>query len=181
MRRFIHKKTGWQPPHNSHVPDNFEQDFATHKERLTVREIIKHELNPELKSAIEEWRKANRASLKIYSDTFDAMNQVLQGLKSREIKQNNKLPKSASIRDHFETRPLFDYSGLSRLAANFIRDHNKHPVDAVNLAGQLFLPSSYVPTPVPIVENVNKADRRLQTEKKNRELAAGIQLLLPGI
>jgi hypothetical protein len=181
MRRFIHKKTGWQPPHNSHVPDNFEQDFAAHEERLTTREFLRRKLTPELHSAIGEWRKENSASRKIYSDTHDAMNQVLQGLKSKEIKRNNKLSKSASIRDHFETRPLFDYSGLSRLAANFIRDHNKHPVEAVHLAGQLFLPSSYVPTPVPIVENVYKADRRLRTEKKNRELAAGIQLLLPGI
>jgi hypothetical protein len=179
MRRFIHNKTGWQPPYNSHVSDNFEQEFAAHKERLTVREILKHELDPELKSAIEEWRKANRASQKIYSDTFDAMNQVLQGLKSKEIKQNNKLPKSASIRDYFETRPLFDYSGLNRLAANFIRDHNIPPVDAVHMAGKLFLPTSYVPKPVPIVENVYKADKRLRTEKQKRALAAGTQLSLP--
>lgn len=181
MRHFIHKKTGWQPPYNSHVPDNFEQVLTAHKERLTWREFLKHENNPELKSAIEEWRKANHASIKIYSDTFDAINQVIQGLKSREIKQNNKLPKSASIRDYFDTNPLFNYSGLSRLAANFIRDRKMHPVEAVHMAGQLFLPSSYVPKPVPIVENVYKADRRLRTEKQNRELAAGIQLLLPGI
>lgn len=181
MRRFIHKKTGWQPQDNSHVPDNFEQDFAAHEERLTTREFLKRKLTPELTSAIEEWRKANRASLKIYGDTQDAMNLVIQGLKSKEIKQNNKLSKSASIRDYFETRPLFNYSGLSRLATNFIHDHKMHPVEAVQTAGQLFLPSSYVPTPVPIVENVYKADRRLRTEKKNRELAAGIQLLLPGI
>lgn len=181
MRRFIHNKTGWQQPDNNHVPDNFEQEFAAHNKRLTVRESLKHELGPELKSAIEEWRKANRASQKIYSDTYDAMNLVLQGLKSREIKQNNKLSKSASIRDHFETRPLIDYIGLTRLAANFIHDRNMDPVKAVRLAGDLFLPSSYVPAPVPIVENVYKADRRLQTEKKNRELAAGKQLSLPGI
>jgi transcriptional regulator with XRE-family HTH domain len=179
MRRFIHKKTGWQPTYNYHVPDNFEQEFVAHEERLTTREFLKHKLNPELKSAIEEWRKANRASLKIYSDTFDAMNQVLQGLKSREIKQNNKLPKSASIRDYFEARPLFDYSGLNRLAANFIRDRNMHPVEAVHEAGKLFLPHGYIPKPVPIVENVYKADKRLRAEKEKRELAAGIQLSLP--
>ncbi|MBD1899311.1 hypothetical protein NDI44_19430 [Trichocoleus sp. DQ-A3] len=179
MRRFIHKKTGWQPNYNSYASDKFEQAFTVHKERLTVRELLKHELDPELKSAIEEWRKANHASRKIYSDTYNAMNQVLQGLKSWEIKQNNKLPKSASIRDYFEARPLFDYSGLNRLAANFIRDRNKHPVEAVHEAGKLFLPHDYIPKPVPIVENVYKADKRLRAEKEKRELAAGLQLSLP--
>lgn len=32
---------------------------------------------------------------------------------------------------------------------------------------------------IPIIENVYKADRRLQAEKRQRELAAGIQLSLP--
>ncbi len=179
MRVLIRQKTGWQPNYNPSSSDNFQQVWATHKVRLNVRDNLKHELDPELKSAIELYRKAHGLSRKIYSETYDAMNQVIQGLKSREIKKNNNLAKSAAIRDYFDTRPLFDYSGLSRLAANFIRDRDIHPVKAVCEAAELFLPKSHEPQPVPIVENVYKADRRLQAEKRQRELAAGIQLSLP--
>lgn len=179
MRVLIHQKTGWQPNYNSSSYDNFNQVWDTHKKRLIVREDQKHYYDPELKSAIEMYRKEHGLSLKIYSETYDAMNQVIQGLKSREIKNNNKLAKSASIRDYFDTPPLFNYSGLSRLAANFIRDWDIPPVEAVYKAGELFLPKSHQPQPVPIIENVYKADRRLQAEKRQRELAAGIQLSLP--
>lgn len=179
MRVLIRQKTGWQPNYNPFYSDNFQQVWATHKERLNRRETLKHELDPELKSAIELYRKAHGLSRKIYSETYDAMNQVIQGLKSREIKKNNNLAKSAAIRDYFDTRPLFNYEGLSHLAANFIRDRDIPPVEAVYKAGELFLPKSHEPQPVPIVENVYKADRRLQAEKQQRELAAGIQLSLP--
>ncbi|HEY9795829.1 MAG TPA: hypothetical protein V6D30_09325 [Leptolyngbyaceae cyanobacterium] len=178
MRLFIHKKTGWQPNYNPSNSDSFEQEFVIHNERFKQRGIL-IELHWELMSAIKQWQKTNRTSRKIYSDTLDAMNQVVQALKSEEIKKNNNLPPSASIRDYFETRPLFDYSGLNRLAANLIRDRNIHPVEAVYEAGTLFLPRSYVPKPVPIVENVHKADKRLRAEKRKRKLAAGIQLSLP--
>lgn len=178
MRRFIHEKTGWQPNYSSScTSDTFEQEWTTHIERFKQRGIL-IDLHWELMTAIKKWQQENRASRKIYSDTLDAMNQVIQALKASEIKQNNKLSQNASIRDYFETRPLFDYSGLNRLAANFIRDRNMHPVDAVHEAGKLFLPHSYIPKPLPIVENIRKVDKRLREEKQKRELAGGTQLSL---
>jgi hypothetical protein len=179
MRLFIHKKTGWQPNYKRSKSDEFELEFAAHNERLTVREILKKELHPELISAVQQWQRKHHASRKIYSDTLEAMNLMIQGIKSREIKTNNNLPKSASIRDYFETRPLIDYSALNRLVANLIRDRDMHPVEAVHEASLLYLSTKYVPQPVPIVENVYKAEKRLQAKKKNRELSAGTQLSLP--
>lgn len=180
MRLFIHKKTGWKSSDRSSstVKDNFELEFEAHRVRLSVREILRLEDYPELKSAITEYgQKYHCLCPKLFSDTHDAMNKLLQGLKAREIREQNKLSRSVSLRDHYETRPLMDYSALSRLTANQIRYHQKHPVEAVRIAFELLLPK-HIPQSVPIIENVHRADKRLRDVAKQRKLKAGIQLSL---
>jgi hypothetical protein len=178
MRVFIHQKTGWKTNQASYGADTFEQDFDAHKGRYSVRQILRFEDNPELKSAIHEYQREHRLSRKVFSDTYDEMNKLLQGIKSRDIKQNNNLSKSALIRDYYDTRPLMDYSAITRLTTNQIRK-NVHPVEAVKLVFSWLYPD-YVPQPIPLIENVNKADRRLKAEAKRRRLAASVQLsLLP--
>ncbi|MEH1908324.1 hypothetical protein [Nostoc sp.] len=180
MRVFIHKKTGWKSSDRSSstVEDNFELEFETHRVRLSVREILRFEEYPELKSAIREYgQKHHCVCPKLFSDTHDAMNKLLQGLKAREIREQNKLSRSVSLRDHYDTRPLMDYSALSRLTANQIRYHQKQPVEAVRIAFELLLPK-HIPQSVPIIENVYTADKRFRDAAKQKRLKAGVQLSL---
>lgn len=180
MRLFIHKKTGWKSSYysSSSVEDNFELEFEAHKVRLSVREILRLEEYPELQLAIKEYgQKHHCLCPKLFSDTHDAMNKLLQGLKAREIREQNKLSRSVSLRDHYDTRPLMDYSALSRLTANQIRYQDKHPVDAVRIAFELLLPK-HVPQPVPIIKNVYTADKLFRKVAKQRRLKAGVQLSL---
>ncbi|QSJ17965.1 hypothetical protein JYQ62_03650 [Nostoc sp. UHCC 0702] len=179
MRLFIHKKTGWQfsSRPSSSVEDNFELAFEAHRVRLSVRQILKLEEYPELQLAIKEYGQRHDCICpRLFSDTHDAMNKLLQGLKAREIREQNKLSRSVSLRDHYDTRPLMDYSALSRLTANQIRYQDKHPVDAVRIAFELLLPK-HIPQPVPIIENVYTADKRLRKVAKQRRLKAGVQQL----
>ncbi|BAY79221.1 hypothetical protein NIES25_57050 (plasmid) [Nostoc linckia NIES-25] len=131
MRVFIHQKTGWKSNSSSPIPNDFEQEFAAHKERFTVKQILKIEDRPELMSAVQMWQQKHSASRRIFADTNDALNQCLQGLKSREIKKQNNLSQNSAIRDYYDTRPLMDYSAMSKLAANQIRYHDVHPIEAV--------------------------------------------------
>jgi DNA-binding transcriptional regulator YiaG len=178
MRLFIHKKTGWRSNNcsSSSVEDNFELEFEKHRVRFSVRQILKLDDYPELRSAIKEYgQKHNCLCRKLFSETHDAMNKLLQGLKASEIRQHNNLSRSVSLRDHYDTRPLIDYSTISRLTANQIRDEDKHPVEAVHIAFKLLLPR-HIPQPLPIIENVNKADMRLRKVARQKQLAAGVQL-----
>lgn len=180
MRLFIHKKTGWKSSYrsSSSVGDNFELEFEAHRVRLSVREILRLEEYPELQLAIKEYGQRHHCLCpKLFSDTHDAMNKLLQGLKAREIRKQNKLSRSVSLRDHYDTRPLMDYSALSRLTANQIRYQDKHPVEAVRIAFELLLPK-HTPQPLPIIENVYTADKRLRNVAKQRRLKAGVQLSL---
>ncbi|MEH2183711.1 hypothetical protein [Nostoc sp.] len=99
-------------------------------------------------------------------------------LKSREIKKQNNLSQNAAIRDYYDTRPLMDYSAMSKLAANQIRYHDVHPVEAICKALDLYMPKHKAEL-IPVIENVYKADKRFKAEAKQKRLAAGIQLSLP--
>ncbi|MBD2490566.1 hypothetical protein [Aulosira sp. FACHB-615] len=178
MRLFIHKKTGWQSSYHSSssVEDNFELEFEAHRVRFSIRKILRLDDYPELQSAIKEYGEKHHCLCpKLFCDTHDAMNELLQGLKAREIRQKNKLSRSVSLRDHYDTRPLMDYSALTRLAANQIRYEDKHPVEAVGIAFKLLLPK-HTPQPIEIIENVYKADQRFRRLTKQKKLAASVQL-----
>ena len=130
-------------------------------------------------AAVKEWQQANRTSRKIYWQTHDALNQCIQGVKSRQIKEQNNLPKGALIRDYYDTRPLIDYAAISRFAANLISSGNMHPVEAVKLACTFYFPPEHTPEPVPLSENIYKVGKMLQAKKQERSLASSTQLLLP--
>ncbi|QSV61996.1 MAG: hypothetical protein HEQ26_03690 [Dolichospermum sp. DL01] len=178
MRVFIHQKTGWKSQYYSPIGDEFDQELNAHKERFTIRQIVKIEDHPELMFAVQEWQKKHHSSRKIFADTNDTLNECLQGMRAKEIKQHNNLPKSAAIRDHYDTRPLMNYSVLMKLAANQIRYHNIHPVEAVHKGLDLYMPKHKAEL-IPVIENIKKADKRLKAEDERRRLAAGVQLSLP--
>lgn len=175
MRQLIHLKTGW---HSECSSEEFDQLLESHEQRVTARNILKDELRPELMEAVKEWQKANHASRKIYWQTHDALNEVIQGLKSRQIKANNNLPKSALIRDYYDTRPLIDYASLSRPAANLIRC-GIHPLEAVKLAASLCLSTAHNPEPIPLIENIHKVSKLLEDKKQAWKLRSKNQFQLP--
>lgn len=177
MRLFIHQKTGWHPSCNA---EEFEQLRKNHEQRLTARNILKDELRPELMDAVKEWQQAHRASRHIYSQTHDALNKCIQGLKSRQIKESNNLPERALIRDYYDTRPLIDYVAISRFAANLIRYSNTHPVEAVELACAFYFPPNYTVKPVPLVENIHKVSKLLQARQQEMEQSGKSSPLSPG-
>lgn len=174
MRLFIHQKTGWKSISDS---DDFERLLQSHEQRVTARNILKDELRPELMEAVKEWQIKNHASRKIYWETHDAMNECIQGIKSRQIREQNGLPKNALIRDHYDTRPLIDYAAISRFAANVIRC-GIHPVEAVKLACGFYFPPDYTPEAVPLIENIKRVAKLLQAKKHEQELVKGVEMPL---
>lgn len=169
IRQFIHLKTGWSPVTSS---VDFESEFTRHKQRLNTRIALKDVFRVELMDAIRDWRKAHKASRKVFSEAQDVVNKRLQGLKSRQIKDRNGLAKSALIRDYFDAEPLIDYSAINRLAANLIITKDMHPAKAVSIACDMYIKPGYTPAPVPLLENVHKADKRLAAEKRKRDISA---------
>lgn len=178
MRQLIHIRTGWKPNQESVEDEAFDAIFVRHKQRFDIRLALKDIFRVELMDAIKQWRERHRASRKVFWEAQDAANTRLQGLKSRQIKVDNGLPKSALIRDYYEAEPLIDYSAINRLAANLINGQDMHPVDAVNYACDLYLKPGFHPKLLPMVENVYKADRRLEASKKKRKQILGTQLSL---
>ncbi|UBF30037.1 hypothetical protein K9N68_38215 (plasmid) [Kovacikia minuta CCNUW1] len=166
MRKLIHLKTGWKSQ------DDFEQEYTLHRQRYDARSSLKDVFRVELMDAVKEYQKKHKTSRRIFWEAHDAINKRIQGLFSKEIKKVNGLSERTMIRDHYETRPLIDYSAINRLASNMIRIHGIHPVTAINHACDLYLTPEYIPQPLPIVENVFKAEKRLQQQKKALQLPA---------
>jgi hypothetical protein len=169
MRQIIHLKTGWKP---QQVFEDFEVVHRLHKQRMVTRLALKDVFRVELMDAIKAWRQRHNASRKVFWEAQDAVNTRIQGLKSQEIKVSNGLSKSSYIRDYFDAEPLIDYSAINRLASNLIEGKDVHPVDAVNQACDLYLKPGFHPAPLPILENVHHADRRLREFNKRKKLKA---------
>ena len=176
IRLFIHQKTGWRPDCSE---EEFEELLAAHEQRSTARTILKDELRPELMAAVKEWQQANGANRLIYSQTHDALNERIQGLKSKQIKEINNLPGSALIRDYYDTRPLIDYAAISRFAANLTRSGNMHPVDAVKMACVFYFPPEHTPEPVPLIDNIRKVGNLLEAKKRERKIISDEQFQAP--
>ncbi len=156
-----------------------EQQIAYWQQRLAVRLNLKNELRVELVDAALVYIRAKRLNpIKTLSDMHDTINERIQGIKAREVRQRNKFPKHVLLRDFYEKNPLEEISAINRLGANYISRYNMHPVDAIHKACDDFLRDDHVPLPLPIVENVNAQGRRLKADKKKKELGEGKQLKL---
>jgi prophage antirepressor-like protein len=158
---------------------SLEQQIALWEQRLAVRLNLKEELRVELVDAALVYIRAERINpIKTLSDMHDTINERIQGIKAREVRERNKFPKHVLLRDYYEKSPLEEISAINRLGANYISRYNMHPVDAIHKACDDFLRDDHVPLPLPIVENVNAQGRRLKADKKKKELGEGKQLKL---
>jgi hypothetical protein len=158
---------------------SLEQQIALWQQRFAVRLNLKKELRVELVDAALVYIRAKQLNpIKTLSDMHDTINERIQGIKAREVRERNKFPKYVLLRDYYEKNPLEEISAINRLGANYISRYNMHPVDAIHKACDDFLRDDHVPLPLPIVENVNVQGRRLKAAKKKKELAGGKQLEL---
>jgi hypothetical protein len=144
--------------------EEYNQRFAT---RMNLRKVK----FPQFVSAIAVWEReqgiyGTEVGKKWFRSAHDHMNVRLQSLKSHEIKAINGLPPHALIRDHFDVPVMIDYSSITQLAANFLRCGAQDPVEAVDLACDIYLPEGYVASPATIKENIYRVAIRLASLKQ---------------
>lgn len=144
---------------------NCELEHLRAQLRLQVRIELKNQPRIKFMRAIRSWMFANRVSRKIFSDAQDAVNIRLQGLKSQEIANLNNLPKGALIRDHFPVEFLLLYIGVNQIASNLVLK-GRNPVEAVEMACEIYLEPDFKPKPAALLENVYAAERRLRKQRE---------------
>ena len=140
--------------------------------RFATRMDLKKDKYPQLARAIASWLhkeglyETQKARL-WFSRTHDQMNLRIQNITSKEFKSRNNIAESALIRDYYDIPVIIDYSSVTQLAANILKAGSVDPVEAVNLACDIYLPEDYVPSPTQIKENINKVIQQLARMKKN--------------
>jgi hypothetical protein len=158
---------------------NLDQEFIFWQQRHDIRVYLKDFLRTELMNAVVRYALENKLSpIKLCSQVHDQMNLRIQGLNAKQIKELNGLPLGKLLRDHFAASPLVTYSAINKLATNAIQDKKVDPVTAVNTACDSFLGIAYVPTPVPICENLYSAENRIRSAHNHKKLSQGTQLSL---
>ena len=97
------------------------------------------------------------------------MNQRIQGMDAKSIKEIYDLPLCNLLRDYFDARPLHTYAAINRIAVNRIIDGNINPIDAVNYACDMYLGARYIPKLSAKAENLYVQGRRLEKAKKAKQ------------
>lgn len=142
-----------------------------YNQRFSLRVDLKDIKRKMLVKAIAHWQHkqkiyGSKDGTKYFKAAHDRINLGLQNLSSQEIKSANNLPKSALIRDYFDSDVLINYSSISQIASNFLSDSTaSNPVEAIDMAFACFLPKTYVAQPCQLVENINKVRQKLSKVK----------------
>lgn len=158
-----------------------ERQIVYSKQRLDARENLKDNLRKELVSAALVYIRAAKLNpIKVLSEMHDTINERLQGIRAREVRNRNGFSKSTLLRDYYEKHPLDEVSVINQLGANYIKRYNLHPVEAIHKACDDFLKDDHVPHPFLIVENVYAQGRRLMAALERKRLSQDSrQLELP--
>jgi hypothetical protein len=169
----------WLTSRINPIQPDFEEEYIFWQRRYGERLTLKDELRPELMNLVVIYAKKYRISPhKLCSEVHDAMNVRIQGLKSKQIRAFNKLPVFDLLRDYFTGDDLSVYSAINKLAINSIQDRDIHPIDAVNDACDRFLGMSYTPKALPVVENLYKAEKRINAGRTKQRYLKPTQLNL---
>lgn len=141
--------------------------------RFATRMDLKKDKYPQLTSAIASWLRIQglyhtKKGRAWFPRAHDQMNIRIQNITSKEFKTRNNLSKGVLIRDYFDVSVIIDYSSITQLAANFLKCGAGNPVEAVDLACDIYLPESYVPSPTELKENINKVAQQIAEMKKKR-------------
>lgn len=158
-----------------------ERQIVYWKQRLDARENLKNNLRKELVGAALAYIRAAKLNpIKVLSEMHDTINERLQGIRAKEVRNRNGFSKSTLLRDYYEKHPLDEVSVINQLGANYIKRYNLHPVEAIHKACDDFLKDDHVPHPFLIVENVYTQGRRLMAALERKRLSQDSrQLELP--
>lgn len=171
----------WLTTGKNPVQVDLNQETIAWQQRHDIRVYLKDFLRPELMNAVVEYAAKNKLSpIKLCSQVHDTINERIQGLKSKQIKELNGLPLGDLIRDYFDASPLVTYSAINKLAKNRIEDSQVEPIQAVHEACDWFLGKAYEPKPIPIGENLYKQGARLRQARAKKSLSEYEQLNLFG-
>lgn len=165
--------------HQSSAVSNIGLDhqIAAWQQRYDLRIYLKDVLRPSLMDATKAWAQAHGVSpITLCSAVHDEMNKGIQGLKAEEIHVRNGISANDLLRDYYGPRPLMDYSSINQVACNLILDKGFEPIAAVVEACSVYFPSSRIPLPVPVEENLYLQGARLKRSQRRHRLQQGIQL-----
>jgi hypothetical protein len=152
----------WLVASHSQINPDLEQQWVIVQQRYDLRIHLKDCLRPELMMIVVDYAVNHRLNpQKLCSGVHDAMNERLQGYKSRDLKVLGGLPLGVLLRDYFEASPLVDYSAINRLAKNLIQDKGVEPIQAVHEACDSYLGRSYRPQPVKITGNIYQVRQKV--------------------
>lgn len=168
--------TGQKP-----ITFTLDQEWSSYQQRYDIRLDLKDNLRPALMILSAQWAESNDFNPRsVCIEVHDAMNERIQGIRSRDFKRKYGISISELIRDYFGTEPLSVYAAINKLSINLIVDDLMEPVAAVHKACDVYLSRSYSPKIIPIAENLYSQGRRLRATRIKRKLQQGRQLSLFG-
>lgn len=150
-------------------PSSEKEDLQNLWQEKNVLRDESKSLNCELMKLTKDYAVANSISpITLCSKVNDTMNELIQGVKSRDIKTLNELPSNAQIRDYLPARELATYVAIHRIAINEIINCNVDPIEGVTYACDVYLGDGYIPELSKKVENIRSQGRRIKQFKKMR-------------
>lgn len=142
-------------------------------DRVGLRDALKDETRIRMTDQVKKYlEQIERYDDKKYSGQFfarvhDAINVALTTETAKEMRTrlSNIIGKNVKegelIRDYFPIVVLNKYISLCETTANLILKEDLNPIDAIDRATELVLPSNYVPKPIDFVEHIKYVRERL--------------------
>lgn len=142
-------------------------------DRVGLRDALKDETRIRMTDQVKKYlEQIERYDDKKYSGQFfarvhDAINVALTTETAKEMRTrlSNIIGKDVKegelIRDFFPIVVLNKYISLCETTANLVLKEDLNPIDAIDRATELVLPSNYVPKPIDFVEHIKYVRERL--------------------
>jgi hypothetical protein len=111
-----------------------------------------------------------------FARVHDAINVAVTGETAREMRTrlstllNRKVTERELLRDYYPAMVLQRYISLCEASANFMVREELKPLEAVQKASEIVLPSGYLPQPIDFVEHIKFVKDRLITGQGGFEL-----------
>ena len=142
-------------------------------DRVGLRDALKDETRIRMTDQVKKYlEQIERYDDKKYSGQFfarvhDAINVALTTETAKEMRTrlSNIIGKDVKegelIRDFFPIVVLNKYISLCETTANLVLKEDLNPIDAIDRATELVLPSNYIPKPIDFVEHIKYVRERL--------------------
>lgn len=142
-------------------------------DRVGLRDGLKDDsrlrMTDQVKCYLEQIKQYDNKKYRgiFFARVHDAINQAITGETAREMRERlsallgKTVKEDELIRDYFPSLVLNRYISICEVAANLMLSKGLQPLDAVQEATALTLPSDYVPTPINFVEHIKVVRQRL--------------------